>query len=234
MRRELGIPGLAAVALALAGCGVRLQDETPARFRANPDIGMYPIKVQVSSGSMVSQPVYVFALSGGRRVPLSAGADGTYRTMLAVRCASGFPLQYLAVWRLQGMQTREKLFPAQPRRVQLVAPPLTRQATIDTSASPDRATHAWQGSVQYDIVTAADAHITGARIEPVSQGKADVEAAKAIRVVSAFPLEASCGIPTAVQLASKARRAHANLVIDTDAPGFPQWKTRVDFAPESH
>jgi len=234
MRRALGISCLVAVALALAGCGVRLQDETPARFQANPDIGMYPIKVRVSSGSMVNQPVYVFALAAGRKVPLSAGADGTYRTMLAVKCTSSFSLQYLAVWRLQGMQTREKLFPAQPRRIELVAPPLTRQVTIDTSAAPDRKTHAWEGSVQYDILTAADAHITGARIEPVSQGEADVAAAKAIRVMSTFPLEASCGIPTAVQLASKARRAHANLVIDTDAPGFPQWTTRVDFTPEPH
>ncbi|HVC31469.1 MAG TPA: hypothetical protein VND24_09805 [Steroidobacteraceae bacterium] len=232
MRREIGFACLAAVALALGGCGVRLQDETPPRFQANPDLGMYPIKVKVTSGSMVSQPVYVFALSGGQRVPLSPATDGTYRTMLAVRCRSSFALQYLAVWRLQGMSTRQELFPAQPREVRLTAPPLTRQVTVDTSGKPDRKTRSWQGAVRYDIVTDANAHITGAQIEPVAQDNADVKAAKPIRIVSGLPLDASCGIPTAVQLASRSQRAHANLVIDTDIAGMPQWTTRVDFAPQ--
>lgn len=231
MRRQIAFSCLAAITLGLAGCGVRLQDETPAKFQANPDIGMYPIKVKVSSGSMVSQPVYVFLLSGGRRVPLSAGQDGTYQTMYPVKCKSSFPLQYLAVWRLQGMATRQEVFPAQPRQIELTPPPLTAQATIDTSGKPDRKTRSWQGEVKYDIVTAANAHITGAQIEPVSQDKADVAAAKPIRIVSGFPLDAACGIPTAIELASRDRRAHANLVIDTDVPGIPQWTTRVTFAP---
>jgi hypothetical protein len=233
MRRVIGFSCLAAVALASAGCGVQLQDETPAVFPANPDIGMYPIKVKVTSGAMVSQPVYVFALSGGRKVPLSPGEDGVYQTMYSEKCTDSFPLQYLAVWRLQGLATRQEVYPAQPRQVALTPPPLEKQATIDTSGTPDKKTHSWQGSVQYDIVTASNAHITGAQIEPVSQDKADVTAAKAIQVVSGFPLDAACGIPTAVQLSSKDRNAHANLVIQTDAPGIPTWTTEVTFAPQA-
>lgn len=232
MRRETGIYSLAAVALALAGCGVQLQDQTPAGFQANPNVAMYPITVTVSSGALVSRPVYVFAVSDGQRVPLSPSPDGTYQTMFPVRCKRSFPLQYLAIWRLQGMVTRQELFPPQPRQIDLTPPPLTRQASIDTSGKPDKKTHSWQGGVQYDIVTAADAHITGARVEPVSQDKADVAAAKPISVVSNFPIDAACGNPTAVQLASKKAQAHANLVIDTDLPGVPHWTTRVDFAPQ--
>lgn len=233
MRQVIGYSCLAAVALALAGCGVQLQDETPAQFQANPDIGMYPIRVKVTSGAMVSQPVYVFALSGGQKVPLSAGQDGTYRTMYAVKCKSSFPLQFLAIWRLQGMATREEVYPPQPRQIALTPPPLERTAVIDTSGKPDRKTRSWQGVVQYRIVTDANAQITSAQIEPVSQDKADVESAKAISIVSGFPLDATCGIPTAVQLSSKEQRAHANLVIDTNVPGIPTWTTRVDFAPQS-
>jgi hypothetical protein len=232
MRRELGFSCVAAVALALAGCGVRLQDETPATFPANPDIGMYPIKVKVTSGAMVSPPVFVFLLSDGHKVPLSAGQDGTYRTMFPVKCKDSFPLQYLAVWRLQIMATKQELYPAQPRQIRLTPPPPAQaQVSIDTSGKPDKKTRSWQGSVQYDIVTDANAHITGAQIQPISQDKADVESAKAISVVSGFPLDATCGIPTAVQLASKDPKAQANLVVTTDVPGIPTWTTRVVFAP---
>jgi hypothetical protein len=232
MRREIGFSCLAAVALALTGCGVQLQDETPGRFQANPDVAMYPVTVKVSQGALVSQPVLVFAVSDGEKVALSADGDGTYQTMYSVKCKRSFPLQYLAVWRLQGMATREELFPPQPREIQLTPPPLTQQASIDTSGKPDKKTRSWQGGVPYDIVTATDAHITGAHIEPVSQDKADVAAAKRISVVSTFPIDASCGTPTPVELASKDQRAHANLVIDTDLPGFPHWTTRVNFAPQ--
>lgn len=232
MRREIGFSCMAAAALALAGCGVRLQDETPAQFQANPDIGMYPIRVKVTSGTMVSPPVYVFALSGGRKVALSPGSDGTYRTMLAVKCRDSFPLQYLAIWRLQGMATRHEFYPAQPRQIALMPPPLKRHAIIDTSARPDPKTRTWQGSVKYKIVTDANAQIIAAKIEPVSQDKADVESAKAISIVSGLPLDASCGIPTAVQLASRTPRARANLVIQTNVPGIPTWTTQVTFAPQ--
>jgi hypothetical protein len=232
MRRLIGFSCLAAVALALAGCGVQLQDQTPGKFPVNADIGMYPITVKVTSGAMVSQPVYLWLLSDGQKVALSAGADGTYQTMFPVKCKSSFPLQYLAVWRLQGVATKNEVYPAQPRQIELTPPPLTAQATIDTSGKPDKKTRSWQGAVQYDIVTDANAHITSAQIEPVSQDKADVAAAKAISIVSGFPLDASCGIPTAVQLASKDKHAQANLVIQTDVPGIPQWTTKVTFAPQ--
>ncbi|HXS20745.1 MAG TPA: hypothetical protein VN735_05905 [Steroidobacteraceae bacterium] len=232
MRRQIGYSCLAAAALALAGCGVQLEDETPGQFKANPDVAMYPLTVKVTAGPMVSQPVYVFAVSDGQQVPLSLSSDGTYQTMYPVKCKRTFPLQYLAVWRLQGMVTKHQLFPPQPRQIQLTPPPLTAQASIDTSGKPDKKTRSWTGGVQYDIVTAPDAHITGAHLEPVSQDKKDVEAAKPISVVSSFPIDATCGSPTAVQLASKKQLAHANLVIDTDLAGIPHWTTRVDFAPQ--
>ena len=233
MRQIIAFSCLVAVALALSGCEVQLQDETPAGFQANPDVAMYPITAKmVSSGAMVSQPVFVFAVSGDQRVPLSAGPDGTYQTMFPVRCTRTFPLQFLAIWRLQGVLTKHALFPPQPREIELAPPPLTRQASIDTSGKPDKKTRSWQGGVPYDVVTAPVAHITGATLEPVSQDKADVAAAKAISIVSHFPIDATCGTPTAVLLASKKDHAHANLLIDTDLPGMPHWTTRVDFAPQ--
>jgi hypothetical protein len=233
MRREIGFSSLAVVALALTGCGVQLQDETPGRFTANPDIGMYPLTVKVTSGALVSTPVYVFVVAGaGQQVPRTAGPNGTYGTMYPVKCKQSFPLQYLAVWRVQGVVTQHQLFPPQPREIELTPPPLTQQATIDTSGTPDKKTHSWQGTVQYDIITAPDAHITGAQVQPVSQDKADIKAAQAVSVVSTFPIDASCGTPTAVTLATKAQTAHVNLVITTDLPGMPQATTRVDFTPQ--
>jgi len=232
MRREIGFSLVVAAALASAGCDVQVQDQTPGRFQANPDVAMYPLTVKVSSGALVSQPVYVFAVSDGEKAPLSLDPDGNYTTMFAVRCKSTFPLQFLAVWRLQGMATRQQLFPEQPRQIELTPPPLTRQASIDTSGKPDKKTRSWQGGVQYNVVSAPQAHITGAHLEPVSQDKADQEAAKPISIVSTFPINATCGTPSAVVLASKKARAHANLIIDTDLPGIPHWTTRVEFAPQ--
>ncbi len=233
MRREIGFSCLAVMALALTGCGVQLQDQTPGTFTANPDIGMYPLTVKVTSGALVSTPIYVFVVAGnGQQVPLSAGPNGTYGTMYPVKCKQSFPLQYLAVWRVQGVVTKHQLFPPQPREIRLTPPPLRQQASIDTSGAPDKKTHAWQGAVSYNIITAQNAHITGAQVEPVSQDKADVKAAKDVSVVSTFPLDASCGTPTAVTLATKAQTAHVNLVITTDVPGIPQATTRVDFTPQ--
>lgn len=234
MRRLIGFSCLAAVALALCGCDVQLQDETPGTFTANPDIGMYPLTVKVTTGPLVSTPIYVFVVgSDGQQVPLSAGPNGAFGTMYPVKCKQSFPLQYLAVWRVQGVVTEHQLFPPQPRQIQLTPPPLTQQANIDTSGTPDKKTHSWQGAVQYNIVTAADAHITGAQLEPVSQDKADIKAAtKDVSIVSTFPIDATCGTPTAVTLASKAQTAHVNLVITTDLPGMPQATTRVDFGPQ--
>src|SRR6185437_10858989 len=130
MRREIGFLLVALAALASAGCGVQLQDQTPGRFEANPDVAMYPITVKVSSGAMVSHPVYVYVVSDGQRVPLSPSPDGTYQTMFPVKCKQSFPLQYLAVWRVQNVATKHDMYPAQPRQVELTTPPLTKQASI--------------------------------------------------------------------------------------------------------
>ncbi len=233
MRRLIGFSCLAVGALALGGCGVQLQDETPGQFPANADVGMYPLTVKVTSGALVSAPVYVFVVSGGGdKVPLSPDPDGIYRTMYPVKCKSTFPLQYLAMWRVQGVLTKQALFPAQPRDIRLTPPALTAEAPIDTSGKPDKKTRSWQGAVQYSIVTAPEAHITGAQVEPVSQDKADVKAAQAVSIVSTFPVDVTCGTPTAVTLATKLQTAHVNLVITTDLPGIPQATTRVDFAPQ--
>lgn len=233
MRRLIGSSCLAAVALALGGCGVQLQDETPGTFTANPDIGMYPLTVKVTSGPLVSTPIYVFVVGAdGQQVPLSAGPNGSFGTMYPVKCKPTFPLQYLAVWRVQGVLTKNQLFPAQPRDIRLTPPPLTQQANVDTSGKPDKKTHTWQGTVPYNIYTAPEAHITGAQVEPVSQDKADVKAAAGVSVVSTLPVDATCGTPAAVTLATKEQTAHVNLVITTDLPGIPQATTRVDFSPQ--
>jgi hypothetical protein len=233
MRRVIGFSSLALMALVLAGCDVQVQDQTPGTFTANPDIGMYPLTVKVTSGALVSTPVYVFVVAAdGQQVPLSAGPNGTYGTMYPVKCKPSFPLQYLAVWRVQGVVTKHQLFPAQPRQIQLTPPPFTQQANIDTSGAADKKTHSWQGAVQYNIFTAPEVHITGAQVEPVSQDEADVKSAQAVSVVSTLPVDATCGTPAAVTLATKAQTAHVNLVITTDLPGVPQATTRVDFAPQ--
>ena len=216
--------------LVLAGCSVQVQNQTPDHFQANPDIGMYPISATVSSGALVSTPIYLFDVGSGKKIQLKPDASGSrFRTMIPVSCTSSFPLQFLAVWRLQGVATRQKLFPAQPQTVQLIAPPLTDAVTIDTSGKPTKGL--WQGNVPYKFVTAGDTNITGAKIEPLSQSRADVQSAKMIHIVSSFPLDAPCNTKTPVVLASRVRSAQANLVIQTNMPGMSQWTTKVTFAP---
>lgn len=218
-------------ALALAGCGVQVQNQTPTQFQANPDIGMYPISATVKAGALVSQPMFLFQVGGGQKVPLHSNANGTdWHTMFPVRCQSSFPVQYLAVWRLQGVATRQKYFPAQPIEVKLIQPPLTKEAVISTSGAPKRGE--WQGPVNYEFATAQNTNITAAKIEPSGTTRADVLAAKAIHIVSALPIAAACDTPTAVVLASRLRDAHANLVITTDSKQMPTWTTQVTFAPK--
>ncbi len=225
LRYSIGV-----AALALAGCGVQVHNQTPSQLQANPDIGMYPISASVKAGALVSQPIYLFQVGGGHKVPLQSNATGTHwQTMYPVRCKSSFPVQYLAVWRVQGMATRQKLFPAQPVEIKLLQPPLTKEAIISTAGAPKRG--AWEGAVNYVFATAENTTITGAKIEPVSNSRADVLAAKAIRVVSTFPVPASCDTPTGVELASRLRKAEANLVITTDSKQVPTWTTKVTFAP---
>jgi hypothetical protein len=230
MRQALRF-SIGVAALALAGCGVRVQNQTPTQFQANPDIGMYPLSATIKTGALVSQPVYLFQVGGGQKVPLHADATGTvFRTMYPVRCKSSFPVQYLAVWRVQGMTTHQKLFPAQPIDVQLTQAPLPKEAIISSAGAPKKGE--WQGPVNYVFATAQNTNITGAKIEPSGTTKADELAAKAIRIVSTFPIAASCDTPTGVVLASRDRGAHANLVITTDSTGVPTWTTAVTFVPQ--
>ncbi len=225
LRYSIGV-----AALALAGCGVQVHNQTPSQLQANPDIGMYPISASLKAGALVSQPIYLFQVGGGQKVPLQSNATGTHwQTMYPVRCKSSFPVQYLAVWRVQGMATRQKLFPAQPVEIKLLQPPLTKEAIISTAGAPKGGV--WEGAVNYVFATAANTTITGAKIEPVSSSRADVLAAKAIRVVSTFPVPAACDTPTGVELASRLRKAEANLVITTDSKQVPTWTTKVTFAP---
>lgn len=217
-------------ALALAGCGVQVHNQTPAKFQANPDIGMYPISATVKMGALVSPPMYLFQVGGGHKVELHSDASGTrWQTMYPVRCTSSFPVQYLAIWRVQGVATRQKLFPAQPFNVELTQPPLTKEAIISTAGAAKRGV--WQGPVNYEFATAQNTNITSAKIVPSGKTRADVLSANAIHVVSTFPISASCDTKTGVVLASRLRNAHANLVITTDSKDMPTWTTQVTFEP---
>lgn len=231
MRKALRLTcGVAA--LVLAGCSVQVQNNTPDQFQANPDVGMYQVKATVSAGAMVSQPIYLYDVGGGQKIPMKADATGArFSAMVPVHCQASFPLQYLAIWRLQGLSTKQKLFPAQPLEVKLIPPPLTKEATIDTSGKPGKG--GWQGVVNYKFSTAANAQITSAKIEPLSTSRADVRSAKDIRIVSTFPMDAECDKETGVTLASRVRKAHAKLVIETSLPGsLSKWTTQVTFQPK--
>ena len=54
--------------------------------------------------------------------------------MYAIRCQPSFPLQIFAIWKLQGLTTKEKVVPEQAREIKLVEPAPTKTATIDTTA----------------------------------------------------------------------------------------------------
>ncbi|TLY80126.1 MAG: hypothetical protein E6K49_02660 [Gammaproteobacteria bacterium] len=221
-----------AVAVALGGCDVQVHDETPTEYPANHDIGMYEIKAAVTRDALVTPgSVFMFALGGKERVELSPNRDGSeWHGLYSVRCRSSFPLQFLAVWKLQGLATKQKLEPPQPREVKLIEPPLTRAVSIDTAGKMPKG--GWEGGVPYRIATAPNTRITAAHIEPLSQDPAEVAAAKPISVVGSFPVDVPCGTPTEVRVASTAQRAHGNLVIDTDHPAVAHWQTRIEFLPK--
>jgi hypothetical protein len=231
MRQAFRLSCAVAVALALAGCSVQVHNTTPSHFQANPHIGMYPITATITSGTLVSSPIYLYEMDGHHKLRLHADATGTvWHAMLPVRCQSSFPLQYLAVWQVQGISTRQKLFPPQPLEVKLEPPPLTKEAVIDTSGAPVRG--AWQGAVNYEFATAANTNITAAKIEPIGKARQDLLWAKAIHIVSTFPIAASCDTPTAVMLSSGDRVAKAKLVISIQSKTMPTWTTTVSFRPK--
>jgi hypothetical protein len=175
--------------------------------------------------------VFLRGLSGKQRIELTANRAGTeWHGMYAIRCQPSFPLQIFAIWKLQGLTTKEKVVPEQAREIKLVEPDPTKAATIDTTAGkPPKG--GWTGSVKYRFATQA-AQITGAHIEPTSQDPADVNAAKAITVTSPMPVDVPCGVASDVELASSAPNAHGNLVIDTTHVTYPHWTTKVEFAPK--
>jgi hypothetical protein len=241
--------------LMLAACDVQVHDDTPAEYKANDGFGMYDVKATVQRDALVSQgSVFLFGIGDKQRIELTSNRDGTeWHGLYSVRCHSSFPLQFLAVWKLQGLTTRQKLVPPQPRDVKLIEPPWTSQASIDTSgpgtqaaAQPAAAKGGrkaggnkggskqvqWEGGVPYRIATSSTAHITAAHIEPLSQDPADVAAAKPISIASTFPMDLPCGAPAEIRVASTAQKAHGNLVIDTDFPAVQHWQTKVEFAPK--
>jgi hypothetical protein len=168
-----------AVTAALSACDVQVHDQTPAQFPANHDVGMYMIKATATADSMVSPgSVYLFGFSGKQRFELNPNRAGTEWTgMYSVRCHDSFPLQLQAVWKLQGLATKSKLVPDQPREIKLVEPDPPKEApSIDTSGKSPKG--GWMGSVKYRFATQPTTQITAAHIEPVSQDPADVAAAK--------------------------------------------------------
>jgi hypothetical protein len=232
------------VALCLSACNVQVNDTTPAQFQANNDIGMYEITASASEGALVSPgSLVLFAIGDNQKVPLSLNSDGSgWHGLYSVRCQSSFPLQLLAVWRLQGLATRNMVMPPQPRQIKLTEPPLSKQEGFDTAAKPgEKAPKGkggkggkgeWQGTVNYRFATVPVTQITAARIEPSGSSAEDVAAARAISVKTSLPLQAACGENAQLQLMSNEQRAHGTLVIDTDNPGVPRWQTYVEFSPK--
>ena len=216
------------VALLLGACDVQVHDETPAEYPANHDIGMYDIKATVTRDALVAPgSVFLFALGDNQKIPLTQEGS-EWRGLLSVRCHSSFPLQILAEWKLQGLAVRHKLVPLQPRQIRLMEPSLTYTASFDSSGKAPKG--GWLGSVQYRFVTVPSAQITGARVDPSSEAPADVKSAKAISVLTPFPVVAGCGDRAEIRLATTDPHAHGTLVIDTDHPTVPHWQTRVEFS----
>jgi hypothetical protein len=241
-----------AVLVGVSACDVQVHDTTPAQYQANNDIGMYDVSATTQGGALVTPgSVFVFAIGDNQKIPLSLNPDGSgWHGLYSVRCKSGFPLQMLAVWRLQGLATRQKLEPPQPRIIKLTEPPLTKEAGFNTAGKPTpvkepeakgakkgkaargRSRGEWQGTVEYRFQTMPITQITAAHIEPASASAADVAAAKPISVVTPLPLQAACNDPAQLRLASTEQRAHGVMVIDTDNPGMPRWQTTVEFSPK--
>jgi hypothetical protein len=221
-----------ALALGLAGCDVQVHDTTPAQYQANNDIGMYDVSATARTGTLVSpNSLVMFAFGDNQKLSMGQNRDGSWHAMYSVRCARSFPLQFMAVWRLQGLTVKDKLVPPQPRHIELTEPPLTGEASFDTAGKPPNS-QGWPGTVQYRFSTVPLAQITGASVQPSGSDAADVAAARGISVVTPLPLQAACGQPAGIGLLSKEQRAHGVLVIATDDPGVPHWRTRVEFSPK--
>jgi hypothetical protein len=223
-----------AVATVLGACDVQVHDSTPAQYPANYDVGMYEVKVAVAPDALVTpNSIFLRAFSGNQRIEMTPNRAGTeWHGMYAVRCQASFPLQFAAIWKIQGITTKQKVVPLQPREVKLVEPePGKKEVTLDTTSgkSPKGG---WTGNLKFRFAT-QNTQITGAHIDPVSQDPADVKAAQAITVTSGMPIDMPCGTSTEVDLATTAASAQGNLVIDTTSAAFPHWTTKVDFVPKN-
>ena len=218
------------VVLAVAGCDVRVHDETPAEYQANPGIGMYEVKATVERDAMVTPgSVFLFALgNNNQKVPLNQGGN-EFRGLYQVRCQSSFPLQILAEWKTQAFSVRHKLMPPEPRQIKVTEPPLAYTASFDSAGKMPKG--GWTGAVQYRFVTVPSVQITGAHIDPSGEAPADVKAAKAVSLLTHFPVVVGCGDLAEIRLAATETQAHGILVIDTDHPSVPHWSTKVEFAP---
>jgi hypothetical protein len=222
-----------AVATVLSACDVQVHDSTPDKYPANYDVGMYEIKATVVPDALVTPgSIFLRGVSGTQRIELTPNRAGTeWHGMYAIRCQPSFPLEIAAIWKLQGLTTKQKVVPeGQPREIKLVEKEPDKTATIDTTAGkPPKG--GWTGSVKFRFAT-QNTQITGARIDPVSEDPADVNSAKAITVTSSMPVDVPCGAATEVDLATTTAAAHGNLVIDTTNAAYPHWTTKVDFAPK--
>ncbi|HUK02505.1 MAG TPA: hypothetical protein VLW26_09535 [Steroidobacteraceae bacterium] len=218
------------IACGLAACSVAVEDRTPAQFPANDNIGMYPISARATDGALVPpDSVFVTALIDGR--PFNLESDRQQRDwqgMYPLRCRSSFTLQYQTRFAIQLLTSRTVLSPATPRVVRIAEPDPPRQVTIDTS---EKSRDGWPGVVHYRFVTEPRTAIRGASIEPLSGSAEDARAAAAISLTTPLPASAPCGMPLDIALHSKQAIARANLVIETDHPGIPRWRTEVDFKP---
>jgi len=208
---------------------VQVRDTTPAEFPANHDIGLYEVSASVTRDLLVTPgSVFLFAVGDKQRVELSASADGSqWRGFYSARCQSSFPLQLLVEWK-QLFELNQKVLPPKPRQIRLIEPPPPRLARFDTAGPPPKG--GWTGAVEYRFVTVPTVEITAARIAPAGSAPADLAAASAISVLTPLPLTAHCGDLIELRLASAAARARATLVIDTDHPALPEWKTQVEFS----
>jgi len=233
--------GLIAAALALSACDVQVHDTTAPEYQANNDIGMYKVSATASPGALVTPGSLVMFAIGedNKKVERRQYSDGSWQGLYSTRCHNSFPLQFLAVWRLQGLSTRELLVPAQPRQIKLTEPPLTKQEGFDTAKAAEskavkgaRGKAEWEGVVDYRFVTMPVTQIQAAHIEPSSSSAEDVAAARAISVKTALPLQAPCGEDAKITLVSTEQRAHGTLDIETDNPGMPRWQTYVEFSPK--
>ena len=232
MRRRgvLAFAAAGALLCCLAGCDVRLHDETPLRVVAQHGLGLYEITARIDRPALVAHDsVFVTALIDGQSLHLAPDPTGlVWRGFYSVRCRPGFHLQYRAIWSVQSLVTRSKLVPATPRRVALLEPAEPQQVRIDSSGE---GRGGWPGVVHLQFVTEPMTTITGLRIEPLSPTREDREAAAAIVALSQPPLAVSCGSTLDLPLRSQLQRAAAYLTLETDNPQVPALRMRVAFAP---